>query len=233
MTSETGRSGEDRAVGICIILSERFASRQLNRGRIGKRGCWVRIQGPVCNLLLICGYLPPLYSKADVVALLKGIKDVLRDRSMHDCVVWFGDFNVNFPRRYQNIIGPYAYRQGQKKLRQRTKDLLNIFEANDLCVPSTYFRPKKRQNCITWRRDHDKAKGQIDYIVASRRWRSCFYDSKVYWSAQRFKSGTETDHGLLVTKFRWRLRQQRRIAPTVNWAALKPVKVKDEDQVVV
>ena len=32
VTSETGRSGEDRAAGVCIILSKRFASRQLNRG---------------------------------------------------------------------------------------------------------------------------------------------------------------------------------------------------------
>ena len=219
-------------MGVCIMISQRFASRQLHRGRIGTRGCWVRIQGPVCNLLLICIYLPPLYSKADVVILLKGLREVLRDRSLHDCVVLLGDFNVKFPRRYQNIIGPYVYKLGKQKLRKRTRDLLQLFAANDLCVPSTYFRPKKRQTTHTWRRAHDDSKGQIDYIVASRRWRSCFTDSKVYWSAQRFKSGTRTDHGLLVTKFRWRLRQQRPRAPAINWAALKPVKTKDEDQVV-
>ena len=207
VTSEPGQGGEDRPAGVCIMLSKRFASRQLNRGRIGTRGCWVRIQGPVCNLLLICVYLPPLYSKADVVILLKGLKEVLRDRSQHDCVVLLGDFNVKFPRRYQDIIGPYAYKLGKQKLRKRTRDLLQLFVTNDLCVPSTYFRPKKRQTTHTWRRAHDTSRGQIDYIVASRRWRSCFTDSKVYWSAQRFKSGTHTDHGLLVSKFRWRLRQ--------------------------
>ena len=103
-------------MGVCIMISQRFASRQLHRGRIGTRGCWVRIQGPVCNLLLICIYLPPLYSKADVVILLKGLREVLRDRSLHDCVVLLGDFNVKFPRRYQNIIGTYAYKLGKQKL---------------------------------------------------------------------------------------------------------------------
>ena len=96
--------GDDKPSGVCIILSERFASRQLNRGRIGSRGCWIRVQGPVCNLLLMCVYLPPLYTKAaEFVAVMKGIREVLADRSLHDCVILFGDFNVKFPRRYQNM----------------------------------------------------------------------------------------------------------------------------------
>ena len=212
------------------MLSARFASRQLHRGRIGTRGWWVRIQGPVCNLLIICIYLPPMYSKAEVVVLMKGLRAVLNDRSLHDCVILLGDFNVKFPRKYQNIIGPYACEQGERRMRKRTKDLLRLFEQHNLCAPSTYFRPRKRQTNHTWRANRgqgSETKGQIDYVVASKRWRSCFYDSKVYWSAQRFKSGTETDHGLLVTKFRWRLRRQQRKAPNVDWAALKPLKVND------
>ena len=170
----------------------------------------MRIQGATCNLLIIYIYLPPFYSKAaETVGLLKKVKELLGERSLHDCVILLGDLNVKFPRKYKFIIGPYANMEVGRKLRTRTRELIRIFETNDLCVPSTYFRPKKRQTCHTWRRGHDKTRGQIDYIVASRRWRSCFHDSKVYWSAQRFKSGTKTDHGLLVVKFRWRLWKQR------------------------
>ena len=193
VTGETNQGGGDRPSGVCIILSKRFANRQLNRGRLGTRGCWVRIQGAVCNLLIICIYLPPLYSKADAVTLLKKLRELLRDRSLHDCVILLGDFNVKFPRRYRNIIGPFAHHAAGRKLRHRTQQLLRLFEANDLCVPSTYFRPRKRQTYHTWRGSKG-ARGQIDYIVASKRWRSCFHDSKVYWSAQRFQSGTKTDH---------------------------------------
>ena len=85
VTCTPNLSGED---------SKRFASRQLNRGRLGTRGCWVRIQGPVCNLLLICIYLPPIGSKTEVVTIMKGLRKVLEDRSQHDCVVLLGDFNL-------------------------------------------------------------------------------------------------------------------------------------------
>ena len=126
-----------------------------------------------------------------------------------------------------DIIRPYAHRAAGRKLRQRTKQLLQLFETNNLCVPSTYFRPRKGHTIHTWRGSRG-ARSQIDYIVASRRWRSCFYDSKVYWNASRFLSGKETDHGLLVAKFRWRLRQRARRAPSINWARLKPPQSKEE-----
>ena len=109
----------------------------------------MRIQGPVCNLLIICIYLSPLGSKAEVVSVIKGLCEVLSDRSQHDCVILFGDLNIDFPRKYQNIIGPYASRLRQRNLRKRTQDLLQLFERYDLCVTSTYFRPKKRQNRFT------------------------------------------------------------------------------------
>ena len=143
---------------------------------------------------------------------------------MDGFIILLGDFNVKFPRRYKNIIDPFAHRTAGRKLRQRTKQLLQLFETNGLCVPSTYFKPKRRQTYHTWR--GSKGRGQIDYIAASRRWRSCFLGSKVYWSAQRYKSGTKTDHGLLAAKFRWRVRQRKKCATTIDWARLKPYKGK-------
>ena len=113
-------------------------------------------------------------------------------------VVLLGDFNVKFPRRYRDIIGPYAHRAAGRKIRHRTKQLLQMFEVNNLCVPSTYFRPKNDHTIHTWRGTQG-ARSQIDYIVASKRWRSCFFDSKVYWTASRLLSGKMTDHGLLIT----------------------------------
>ena len=207
VTCEPNNGGGDRPAGVCIMLSQRFVSRQLHRGRIGTRGCWVRIQGPVCNLLIICIYLPPIGSKAEVVSLMKGLRAVLSDRSQHDCVILMGDLNIEFPARYQDIIGPYSCQQSRIKMRRRTREFLHLFEQHDLCVSSTYFRPRKRQNLYTWRGTGARGsrKGQIDHIAASKRWRSCFHDCKVYWDAQRFKSGTKTDHGLVVAKFRWHM----------------------------
>ena len=74
------------------MFSRHFSSRELNRGRrtttVGTRGCWVRIQGPVCNLLLIYIYLPPIGSKAEVVTRvgdrLRGLKQELLTSFEHE-----------------------------------------------------------------------------------------------------------------------------------------------------
>ena len=51
------------------------------------------------------------------------------------------------------------------------------------CLPSirSYFRQKKRRELFTWKRKGDLQWGQIDYIMTSKRWRSCFTNAKVVW----------------------------------------------------
>ena len=93
---------------------------------------------------------------------------------------------------------------------------------NGLFAVNTYFRPRKRQTFHTWRRQKRKQAGQIDYVMTSKRWRSCFVDVKVSWSPARFKHGKPSDHGLVMTRFRWRLRK-REARRCINWRAIKPV----------
>lgn len=193
----------------------------MNRGKLGHRGCWVRIRGPVCNLLIIGLYLPPQYSRQSHVVTLRKLKELLRECGVHDCVIILGDFNVRLPRCYRDIIGRYAHRQVNRKMSMKKKEILSILARNGLCAINTYFRPKKRQTIDTWKRKGANQRGQIDYVMASKRWRSCFTDAKVVWSHARFKHGEFTDHGMVKTTFRWRLRR-RRATPRINWRALKP-----------
>ena len=44
----------DPAYGVGIMLSERFSKKVLGQGSIGSRIVWVRIQGPVCPLFIVC-----------------------------------------------------------------------------------------------------------------------------------------------------------------------------------
>ena len=221
VTSEENNSGKDRAAGVCLLLSNRFASLQLSRGNIGTRGCWVRIQGPVCNLLIIGVYLPPQYSKTCAIGIMQGLKRVLNARSPHDCVILLGDFNVRLPRRFRDIVGPYAHAQLKATLSAKKKSILHLMATNDLFAVNTCFRPRRRQSFHTWRRKHDGQKGQIDYIMATKRWRSCFTDSKVSWSPAKFKHGKPTDHGMVTAKFKWRVRE-RKARHIINWRAIRP-----------
>ena len=94
VVSKENLSGKDRPAEVCIILSKRFASLQMNRGNLGTRGCCVRIKVPVCNLLIIGIYLPSQYSRATAVELLKALKELLQNCSEHDCIILLGDFSI-------------------------------------------------------------------------------------------------------------------------------------------
>ena len=79
VASAENLSGVDKAAGVCIILSRRFASLQMNRGKLGKRGCWVRIRGPVCNLLIIGIYIPSEWTRASTIELIRMLMELLRE----------------------------------------------------------------------------------------------------------------------------------------------------------
>ena len=55
------RFPDDKAAGVGILLSSRARRKLLSFGSEGERVCYVRLEGPVCNLFLIaaycCGYL--------------------------------------------------------------------------------------------------------------------------------------------------------------------------------
>ena len=78
------------------------------------------------NLLLIGIYLSPSGSKADIVELIRQLKELLDLRSVHDCVILFGDFNIRLPRGYQDIVGPFAQKQLTRTLSTKQKDNNNI-----------------------------------------------------------------------------------------------------------
>ena len=44
----------DSTSGVAILLSKRFADKKLAQGSIGSRIVWVRIDGPVCPLFVVC-----------------------------------------------------------------------------------------------------------------------------------------------------------------------------------
>ena len=223
-------TGKDKPAGVCIILSKRFASLQMDRGSLGTRGCWVRIRGPVCNLLLIGVYLPPQRSKTNDVDIMKQLKALLKSRSENDCVVLMGDFNVRLPRKYKDVVGPFAHRHWSKTMSGRKLEILRIMMMNGLFAVNTYFRSKKRQSMHTWRRSRDHQRGQIDYVMASKRWRSSFTDAKVQWRHSRFKHGEPTDHGLILVKFRWRLGKRKRTS-RIYWRGLKPIMTAGDEPV--
>ena len=52
------RFPNDRPAGVVILLSPRMEKKVHSFGSEGERICWVRLQGPVCNLTVVTAHLP-------------------------------------------------------------------------------------------------------------------------------------------------------------------------------
>ena len=68
ITSEDSKVDEDGncvdpASGVGILLSQRFSSKILAQGSVDTRIVWVRLDGPVCPLFVICVYIPHKYKQ--------------------------------------------------------------------------------------------------------------------------------------------------------------------------
>ena len=80
---------QDPASGVTILLSQRFSSRILTQGAVGSRIVWVRLEGPVCPLFVVCAYIPHKYRKsppraADTIHALNNLLSICKDLKSAD-----------------------------------------------------------------------------------------------------------------------------------------------------
>ena len=110
--SERPRSGTSPAAGVAIMLSPRMAKREQDRGSIGTRGCWCRLRGPCCSLLIIAAYLPYIGHKhTDVGKTLRQFEDFLTLKKRqwpHDMIIFMGDFNAQLKKNVKGVTGNYT-----------------------------------------------------------------------------------------------------------------------------
>ena len=78
----------------------------------------------------------------------------------------------------------------------------------------------------------EKEGKQLDYYVfVSRRWKSAVTDSKVRWTPSRHRHrdlhGEKTDHGLVATKWKWRIACEKN-KPAKDFSTLEESKYLDK-----
>ena len=52
------RFPEDKAAGVGILLSSRARQKLPSFGSEGERVCWVRLEGPTCNIFIVAAHVP-------------------------------------------------------------------------------------------------------------------------------------------------------------------------------
>ena len=79
--------------------------------------------------------------------------------------------------------------------------LIEFCQANALVIANALFQQHKRRLC-TWTSPDGQHKNQTDYILCSQRWRSSIQSTKT-----RPGADYGSDHELLITKFRLKLKK--------------------------
>ena len=79
--------------------------------------------------------------------------------------------------------------------------LIEFCQENTLVIENTFFQQHKRR-LYTWTSPDGQHRNQIDYILYGRRWRSSIQSAKT-----RPGADCGSDHELLITKFRLKLKK--------------------------
>ena len=79
--------------------------------------------------------------------------------------------------------------------------LIEFCKENALVIANTLFQQHKRR-LYTWTSPDGQHRNQIDYILCSQRWRSSIQSTKT-----RLGADCGSDHELLITKFRLKLKK--------------------------
>ena len=77
--------------------------------------------------------------------------------------------------------------------------LIEFCQKNTLVIANTFFQQHKRR-LYTWTSPDGQHQNQTDYILCSRRWRSCIQSTKT-----RLGADCGSDRELLIAKFRLKL----------------------------
>ena len=111
-----------------------------------------------------------------------------------------GDWNARVrSQETRGVIGKFG-------LGMRNEAGQRVLQENALVIANTLFKQHKRR-LYTWTSPDGQHQNQIDYILCSQRWRSSIQSTKT-----RSGDDSGSDHELLITKFRLKLKKAGKIA---------------------
>ena len=89
--------------------------------------------------------------------------------------------------------------------------IIEFCQENTLVIANTLFQQQKRR-LYTWTSSDGQYRNHIDYILCSQRWRSSIQSAKT-----RLGADCGSDHELLITKFRLKLKNVGKTTRTFRY----------------
>ena len=143
-------------------------------------------------------YAPTSNAKeAEVERFYEDLQDILELTHKKDVLFIIGDWNAKVgSQETPGVTGKFGLGM-QNEAGQR---LIESCQENALVIANTLFQQHKRR-LYTWTSPDGQHRNQIDYIICSQRWRSSIQSTEI-----RPGADCGSDHELLITKFRLKLK---------------------------
>ena len=141
----------------------------------------------------------PLRPEAEVKLVgLEDLQDLLELTPPKDVPFITGDWNAKVgSQETPRVTGKF----GLGVRNEAGQRLIEFCQENALVIANTLFQQHKRR-LYTWTPPDGQHQNQIDYILCSQRWRSSIQSTKT-----RPGADCSSDHELLITKFRLKLKK--------------------------
>ena len=216
-TDAQGRCN-DPAAGVAIMLSAKMANKVIGSGYVGTRIAWVRIKGPVCNLMYVVTYVPHKGRTEAPKAedTIQQLAQLLRTARKSECVIIAGDLNCQLQRNVQGCTGQWSMTKHANK--GHGDRILDMMRSHDLCAIDTYFKPKRKKwgdnhrycNATYMPKDTTRRPTKLDYILISNRWKSMVMNVETRWGPSIHRFGHQFDHALVSATWRWRTKKTQK-----------------------
>ena len=199
----------DPAAGVAILLSKRFSKKILAQGSVGARIVWVRLDGPVCPLFVVCVYIPHKYRKAtpqaaDTIHELSDLLTNCKNLKPTDCVIVMGDLNCELERNVQGCTGRWL--MNKRPDDGHSSKVMDLLRSHDLFAVDSLFKPPRKCiyatgnrrvcNATYLQKDKSRRPKKLDYFLVSNRWKSSVINSSTNWAPSVHRFGKVFDHAL-------------------------------------
>ena len=135
--------------------------------------------------------------EAEVEQFYEGLQDLLELTPKKDVLFIIGDWNAKVgSQATPGVTGKF----GLGVHNEAGQRLIEFCQENALVIANSLFQQQKRR-LYTWTSPDGQHQNQIDYILCTQRWRSSIQSAKT-----RLGSDYDSDHELLIAKFRLKLK---------------------------
>ena len=186
-----------RRNGVAIIINKKVRNAVLGCNLKNDRMISVRFQGKPFNITVIQVYAPTSNAE-EAERFYEGLQDLLELTPKKDVLFIIGDWNAKLGSQETPGV---TVKFGLGIWNETGQKLIEFCQENTLVIANTLFQQHKR-TLYTWTSPDGQHRNQIDYILYSQRWKSSIQLVKT-----RPEADCGSDHELLITKFRLKLKK--------------------------